>query len=434
MEQEMPRMLFVDRKGRFYDHPDLEIGGFSQNSPKWISWDELIPLPPQCKFFYIPETLPVGYDPSAGYWVVFNRKRGKNNALSCHAVAAFVPPGYVRFYLPAADYSRKKWIFPLWAYSAVRFAKGRYFVPATLIETNTRWNPDNFDDQELILPLEQYVEEAKENRLIRHLSSCATDNHCFAAKNFFLKRWEAPLPVSRRCNAPCLGCLSSQPKGSCVASHEHIAFRPRVDEIVEVAVRHFKEAEDPIVSFGHGCEGEPLTESHLIVASIREIRKKTAKGIINLNTNGSYPDRVDAICKAGLDSIRISISSARATLYQRYYRPTDYVFKDVLTSLRIARSHGVFTMINHLIFPGISDQPSEIEALRKVIETSVVVFIHIKNLNIDPQLYIAKVQVEGEEEIGTQKMIRILQKEFPQVRLGYFNQTRHVHCHSKIVS
>ncbi|MBW2647145.1 MAG: radical SAM protein [Deltaproteobacteria bacterium] len=420
----IPRMLFADKKGMIYDHPDLEMVGFSQNTPKRITWDDLIPLPPYSKLFYIPDSLPMGRNPATGEWTTFDRMQGKKGSPPCYAVAAFICPGYIRSYLPAADYSRRKDTLPLWAYSAVGFANGQYYVPAVLIEENEHWNPANFDDQEMVPFLEEYLEQKKENRLVKHLSKCAVDNHCFAAKNLFLKRWEAPLPVSRRCNARCLGCISLQPKGTCAPSHQRIAFLPNVEEIVEIAVPHLEQAEDPIVSFGQGCEGEPLTETDLIVESIREIRRKTSKGVINLNTNGSYPGRVDAICKAGLNSIRVSLSSARETLYHRYYRPTDYQFEDVLQSLRVAKTHGIFTMINYLVFPGISDQPSEIDALRNVIDTTKPSFIHMKNLNIDPQLYIEKMEVQEEEGIGMQKMIGILQEEFPHVRLGYFNQSR----------
>ena len=73
---------------------------------------------------------------------------------------------------------------------------------------------------------------------------------------------------------------------------ERIRFVPTVDEVLGVALPHLKEAEDPIVSFGQGCEGEPLMQWQLLERSIRELRERTDRGTINLNTNGSFPDRV----------------------------------------------------------------------------------------------------------------------------------------------
>ncbi|MBW1912917.1 MAG: radical SAM protein [Deltaproteobacteria bacterium] len=255
-----------------------------------------------------------------------------------------------------------------------------------------------------------------------HLANCAINNHCFAAKNLFLKRWEAPLPVSRTCNAECLGCLSLQMDNSCEPSHQRISFRPEKEEIVALAVNHLNQAHEAIVSFGQGCEGEPLTEYRLIADSIREIRKRTDKGTINLNTNGSWPDRVRAIAESGLDSIRISLNSARPEFYHAYYRPGNYGFKDVADSISLAREMDLYTMINYLIFPGISDQEEEIEALNGLIRKTGVNFVHMKNLNIDPQLYLDRMPVTGSRAVGIRGMVTMIQEEFPGLELGYFNK------------
>ena len=61
---------------------------------------------------------------------------------------------------------------------------------------------------------------------------------------------------------------------------------------MELAVDHLEHAPEAIVSFGQGCEGEPLTEYSLIADCIRDMRAATSKGTINLNTNGSWPERI----------------------------------------------------------------------------------------------------------------------------------------------
>ena len=148
-----------------------------------------------------------------------------------------------------------------------------------------------------------------------------------------------------------------------------------------MAIRHLDQAPEPIVSFGQGCEGEPLTEYKLIAAAIRTIRAQTSNGTVNLNTNGSRPDRVRLVAESGLDSIRISLNSAQPELYHAYYRPKNYRFDDVPASIRIAQSLGLYTMINYLVFPGIPDQAAELKALKKLIRTTGLHFIHLKNLN-----------------------------------------------------
>jgi pyruvate-formate lyase-activating enzyme len=255
------------------------------------------------------------------------------------------------------------------------------------------------------------------------LIQCATHNHCFAAKNLFLKRWEAPLPVSRQCNARCLGCLSLSVDPSCPASHNRIPFRPSEKELVSIAVGHLNLATEAIVSFGQGCEGEPLTEYKLIAKSIKKIREETDRGTININTNGSWPDRIRQIAKSGLDSIRISLNSARSEFYRAYFRPRGYDFEDVVSSMSLSRDLGLFTMINYLVFPGITDQEEEVEALINLIKKTSVNFIHFKNLNIDPQLYMERMPKAFSPTVGMKRMVSLLKEEFPHLELGYFNQT-----------
>jgi MoaA/NifB/PqqE/SkfB family radical SAM enzyme len=291
------------------------------------------------------------------------------------------------------------------------------------LDKTPRWNPENYDDRELGQRIEDHQERFLGNRLIRHLAHCAVDYHCFAAKNLFLERWEAPLPVSRACNARCLGCLSEQPPDGCHPSHDRIAFTPRVDEVVAVAVYHLERADEPIVSFGQGCEGEPLTELDLLAESIREIRKRTSRGVINLNTNGFSPYALVRLADAGLDSVRVSLASAQEALYAAYHKPNGYEIGDVVEALREAEQRGVYTMINYLVFPGVSDQPHEMEALVSLAQETNVRFIHLKNLNIDPKFYLDSIGAnDWAPGMGMEKLVDFLRFALKDTELGYFNR------------
>ena len=70
----------------------------------------------------------------------------------------------------------------------------------------------------------------------------------------------------------------------------------------------------------------------------RAIRARTTHGTLHLNTNGSRPDAVARLADAGLDSIRVSLNSARPEAYTPYYRPRTYSFADVVETLRVARA------------------------------------------------------------------------------------------------
>jgi wyosine [tRNA(Phe)-imidazoG37] synthetase (radical SAM superfamily) len=420
--RKLPYMVYADKEGRIYDHPYFRMAGFRGSSPAHLKPDDLMPLTEFSKLFFIPDCPPIGLDPSTGEYETVSEIEVDGAVTECFAVAAFLEPGLVRSHLPAVHYGLKSYTLPMWAYTAVGFTEGSYWAAGFGVEYNHKWDPKNYDDRELLPAIEKYRKEHGSGPLVEHLINCATVNHCFAAKNLFLERWEAPLPVSRACNAACLGCLSFQPEGSCEASHDRICFRPSTREIVSLSVHHLNQAPEPIMSFGQGCEGEPLTEYRLISESIREIRKKTGKGTLNLNTNGSMPERVREIADSGLDSIRISMNSARPELYRAYYRPKNYDFEDVVASLSLSKDKGLYTMINYLVFPGVTDQEEEIEALMRLIQKTRVHFIHLKNLDIDPQLYLEKMPESHSPAVGIKEMAALLNEEFPDVELGYFNR------------
>jgi pyruvate-formate lyase-activating enzyme len=415
-------MLFADDKGRIYDHPRLLMIGRSGPREILPESGRCIPMPAMSRLFYLPGCPPRGMDPETGKIITLKREKVGKRTIRCHAVAAFLEPGYVRTLLPAADTSRKGYVLPLWAYTAVGFCDGRYMVPAFQVEYNPHWDPRNFDDREMLPLLRERVKASPRNSLIRHLAHCAVRNHCFAAKNLFLRRWEAPLPTSRRCNARCLGCLSRQPRDSCPAAHRRIVFRPTVEEILEVALPHLEHAPEAIVSFGQGCEGEPLTETALIAEAIRAIRTRTGGGTLNLNTNGSLPEALRVLIDAGLDSVRISLNSVRPELYRAYVRPKGFTFEDVKRSIALCRESGIFTMINYLVFPGITDQEEEWEALCRLIRETGINFIHLKNLCIDPDLYLQTMPSGDSPPMGLETLAGRLRETFPGIQLGYFNQ------------
>jgi pyruvate-formate lyase-activating enzyme len=419
---DLPFMLYADSKGRIFEHPRFRMAGFSGSTPVPLEEADLISVPEFSKLFFIPDCPPVGLDPETGKTRAVPTVKVNGGTEKCFGVAVFLEPGIVRSHLPAADYSPKDYVLPMWAYTAVGFREDRYWAAGFRIEYNPKWDPRHYDDRKLVSAIRSYRKKHGHGPLLAHLLACATDNHCFAAKNLFLKRWEAPLPVSRGCNSECLGCLSLQKDPSCAASHQRITFKPTVKEVVSLAVRHLQHAEEAIVSFGQGCEGEPLTEHMLIAESIRKIREKTSRGTINLNTNGSWPDRVRGIAASGLDSIRISVNSARRELYQAYYRPRGYNFDDVVSSIELSRKMGLYTMINYLVFPGITDQEDEIKALTDLIRKTGLNFVHLKNLCIDPQLYVEKMPKGRSKAVGMKKMVSLLKQEFPKLELGYFNQ------------
>jgi len=261
------------------------------------------------------------------------------------------------------------------------------------------------------------------NRLIRHLETCALSYGCPAGKNFFLGRYEAPLPTAVTCNARCLGCLSLQKNSGISCTQERIAFTPTAEEIAEVALYHIGRVKKAVVSFGQGCEGEPLSASRVIAPAIRLIRAETGRGTINLNTNASRPVDVGRLCDAGLDSLRVSLNSVRRECYEAYFRPKGYGFADVLRSIDTALEKGKFVSINYLNCPGFTDTPEEAEAFLSFLEDHPIHMIQWRNLNYDPIRYWKAMDAAAPlgEPIGMQDLIQGIRDSHPGLKFGYFN-------------
>jgi pyruvate-formate lyase-activating enzyme len=195
-----------------------------------------------------------------------------------------------------------------------------------------------------------------------------------------------------------------------------------VDEALGVALPHLEKAEDAIVSFGQGCEGEPLMQWRLLERSILKLREKTDRGTINLNTNGSFPQRVERLCEAGLDSIRVTLNSPHPKYYRRYHQPRRYTLEKVVDSLILAKEKGLYTSINLLVLPGFTDREKEVEGWVELVRNTRLDLIQMRNLNIDPDFYLK--EMGRGEGMGISRMIDVLRSEFPSLQFGYFNRTK----------
>ncbi|MFC1553421.1 radical SAM protein [candidate division KSB1 bacterium] len=405
--------------GEIYDSPEFGAVGCSAHHFVLPSEKELIPLPEGSKFFTMPDHLPYGVEKDSE--IICPVDNG-NEGLT--AVAAFLPPGYTRLLLPAAQYRTGNRILPLWAYTALFWKDNNFWVPAVKIDDNSKWDPGKYDDSDLDDLIVDKAERLKDNRLVQQLSICAKEYHCFAAKNFFMERWEAPAPTSPVCNANCIGCISFQPGGECPASMDRLKFIPTPTEIAEVAIDHFRNADDPLISFGQGCEGEPLMQFGVIERAIKKIKGQGPVGTVNMNTNASKPIFVKRLCDAGLDSIRITLNSAREKIYNLYHRPEDYSFNDVVNSIKTASDDGLFVTLNLLVFPGITDQQEEIDTLIPLLKDTGVNLIQMKNLNIDSAYYLDAVGYPAKPGTGILQMMDVIKHEIPAMRFGYFNRAR----------
>jgi pyruvate-formate lyase-activating enzyme len=410
-----PYILYSDGNGTIFEDTSLYVVGRSGWDALPVPEDEWIELPEGGQLYELPGRRGIGIDVKTGEMRLCEKG---------WAVAAFVPPAHTSFYMAAYETGPDAPTLPLFCYVAVGWHDEKFYVPATRIEQDIRQESGGFDDAKVQQGVHDLVAAYPHNRLVAHLANnCALTYTCPAARNYFMGRWECPIPSSPACNANCVGCISFQPEDEAIVSpQDRLTFKPTVEEIVEYTVPHLESAPFPIVSFGQGCEGEPLLMWETIRAAIVEIRKHTKRGSININTNGSKPAAVRALCEAGLDSIRVSTNSARPEIYMPYYRPNNYEFNDIVESLKVVTEFGGWTSINYFVFPGMTDSIAEYEALRKLIREAGLKMIQWRSFNIDPDWYLGKIGVGDTGEcMGMKQMLELLREEFPQLKYGYFN-------------
>ncbi len=410
-----PYILYSDGKGNIFEDTSLYATGRSGWDAVPIAEDEWIELPQGGQLYELPGRRGIGIDAKTG------------NMRLCEkgwAVAAFIPPAHTGLYLAAYETSTGAPTLPLFCYTAAAWCDRKFYVPATRVEKDIRQDCEGYDPKKVESGVRRILKAYPHNRLVNHLANnCALTYHCPAARNYFLDRWECPVPSSPACNANCVGCISLQPdEEPIVSTQERLTFKPTAEEIIEFTVPHLEEAPFPIISFGQGCEGEPLLMWETIRDAIVEIRKHTKKGSSNINTNGSRPDAVKALCEAGLDSIRVSTNSARREIYMPYYRPNNYDFDDIVESLKVVRRYNGWTSINYFVFPGMTDGVAEYEALRKLIRDTDLCMIQWRNFNIDPDWYLGKIGATDTGDcIGVKQLMNEIRLEFPQLKFGYFN-------------
>ncbi len=407
-----PRLVFADSEGNIYDHPDLLM--LAQKGTELVlpRPDELIPLPQGSDLYLLPKRAALGFDPQNGRI---------ENEVDAFAVAAFVCPGYTLSATAAYEKLDDAPALPLFSYGAVGFADDRFWVCAKQVDQDRRQVFTNVPQEKIEKGAHNLMRAFPDNRLVRHLGRCALTFCCPAAKNLALGRFEAPLPTSRICNARCVGCISKQDEDSGFPSPQNrIDFKPTVEEVVQVLRTHEKRAKNPIYSFGQGCEGEPLLEADLIEEAISCFRGEGGSGTVNINTNGSRPDVIAPLARAGLSSIRVSLNSARADMYERYYRPTNYGFSDVLASIKEAKACGIFVSLNYLFFPGVSDTEAELDALVHLVESCRPDFVQMRNLSLDPDIALQKM-AEPVPGMGLANFLKRVKKSCPWIGYGYFN-------------
>ena len=425
------RLVFADAEGRLYDHPSLEAAVCVVDRPERAAPGAFRPLPgngASASVSALPGRLPVGIDPATGTLEVVESVVIEGRKIRPVAVAALFPPGWTRTNLPAYFTQGLAPVLPLYGYAAAGWRDGRLVGAGLRTDPRGHWDPSLYNTPDLRARVEARIAEDPDNRILHQTARCALDYRCFTAQNVFYRRWEGAIPMSPACNAQCVGCISEQdPEEGPPPSQWRIAEGPSVDECARMAVPHLESAGDgAIVSFGQGCEGEPTLRADAMAEACREIRARTAKGTLHVNTNGSRPEVWGPLREAGLDSCRISLNAAEKAVYESYYRPTGYGWEHVAESVREAKRVGLFVSLNLLVFPGVTDSPAQAAALAELVADAKPDCVQTRNLCIDPDAYLACLPEteRAAAPLGVEGLLREMMRAHPGLKVGNYNVPR----------
>jgi len=414
--------VVANASGEIFDLAGFAAVGCDGTLTEGLTVKNTIPLPHGSELMFLPDRVPVLSDLRSGELVAL-AENPYVPGQAIYPVAAFNSPGYVVSHTSAYEEYPGAGYLPLFSYGAAGWHRGKFRSAVIQVDTEPRQDLRQMPLQKIKTGISRLRKQLPENRLRAHLEKCALTYGCPAGKNFFLGRYEAPLPTATTCNARCLGCISLQSEGSMPCSQERISFTPTPEEIAAVALAHIGRVKQAVVSFGQGCEGDPLTAADTIIAAIRKIRSATDQGTINMNTNGSLPHKIEQLLEAGLDSLRISMNSVRKACYNAYFRPKGYEFEDVIASIDLALGKGAHVAINYLNCPGFTDTPDECEALLKFIAKHRIQMIQWRNLNFDPRRYVQTMNKTAlhDAPIGVAALLKEIRRHVPSLRYGYFN-------------
>ncbi len=415
------RLLLADPKGRVMEHPFL-LATVRSGDTLLPAHGRPIPLPPAAKLVHLPGRVPVGVNPDTGELELVREFALGGKSFAPHAVGALVPPGYTRTFLPG-EVKGDGPILPQWAYCAAAWDGEQAVTWALHTDRRQHWTPAQYSTPEIKAKVAAHLKRFPGNRVLEQLKTCALVYRCFTSQNVFYCRDEGAIPASTMCNAACVGCISEQPADGPPSSHQRMEDGVSAEAMGQVGLFHLEHAPGrTMISFGQGCEGEPLTRWRQIAEAITWIRARTQRGSININTNASLTQGLAALYDAGLDAVRVSLNSAHPELYAAYYKPDRYGWDDVEASIALSRDRGAYLALNLLLFPGVTDRRGEADALKRLVKKYRVDQVQTRSLAIDPLQYIevADGRGAGGEPIGIGQLLRELKEARPGLVIGNF--------------
>ena len=333
----MYQAVHSDRSSRVFVSADYGATALDGPAPKPL--DRAIRVPAGTQLVPLADRAAVGLD-----------RRGEPRSLGAArwAVAAILPPGYVRTHLPSIDEAGDSAPLDPLAYSAVAADPRGDLVVAALAVTS----PAEVIAADDVGPaITRRLGAEPSNKLLRQLARCARDYGCAAARNAFLGRGDCALPLGAPANdgaAPGVALRRHEER----APLEPTAFKVTPADAATVAIAHLS-ADGTSVSFGHACEGEPLDIIRDVAEVAARIRAAVPMGEIILRTSGAPSVAIGRAIDAGIDRVVVRLVSAVGPTYERVHRPIGFRWTDVRAALRDAAARRCPITVELLALPGL---------------------------------------------------------------------------------
>jgi len=382
-----------------------DYGATALDGPAPVPLERAIPLPAGTQLVPLADRAAMGLD-----------RRGEPRSLgpARWAVAAILPPGYVRTHLPAIDAKSDVARLEPLPYAAVAAdAAGELAVAAAQLGGPAAAAVATAPD--LGGAITRRLGAEPSNRLLRQLARCAREYGCAAARNAFLGQGECALPLGAPANdaaAPLVALRRHDER----APLEPGAFKVTPADAAAVGIAHLA-AGGSSVSFGHACEGEPLDAIRDVVDAAARIRAAGPGGEIVLRTSGSSAAAIGRAADARIDRVVVRLASAAGPTYEQVHRPIGFRWTEVRAALRESAARRCAITVELLVLPGLSDREGEAAALVSLLgELPAGTELRLTDLAADPYALLAA--LPAAVTIGMTHLLERLRADAAHVRVG----------------
>ena len=147
--EKTPSLVYANRHGEIKNLPGLHMAGRSGNFFFRPAAAELIPLPEGSELFLLPDRMPVGISPENDDPVLLDHDPD-NPGETVQAVAAFMAPAHTAIHSAAYEQTRDDLApLPLFAYTAVGWLDGKFWVSAFRSDPDRRQDIRQFDQEKM---------------------------------------------------------------------------------------------------------------------------------------------------------------------------------------------------------------------------------------------------------------------------------------------